>query len=87
MDSLKFIEVIESNTGRSISIFINNILYFKPIVESKEIESKTDLSLLSFEYVVVGTEIVLKNNKVINSDTEYGFFKEMLLEILWKKVT
>ena len=39
MDSLKFIEVIESNTGRSISIFINNILYFKPIVESKEIES------------------------------------------------
>ena len=82
MDSLKFIEVIESNTGRSISIFINNILYFKPIVESKEIESKTALSLLSFEYVVVGTEIVLKNNKVINSDTEYGFFKEMLLEIL-----
>ena len=82
MDSLKFIEVIESNTGRSISIFINNILYFKPIVESKEIESEVALSLLSFEYVVVGTEIVLKNNKVINSDTEYGFFKEMLLEIL-----
>ena len=82
MDSLKFIEVIESNTGRSISIFINNILYFKPIVESKEIESEIALSLLSFEYVVVGTEIVLKNNKVINSDTEYGFFKEMLLEIL-----
>ena len=82
MDSLKFIEVIESNTGRSISIFINNILYFKPIVESKEIESEIALSLLSFEDIVVGTEIVLKNNKVINSDTEYGFFKETLLEIL-----
>ena len=81
MDSLKFIEVIESSTGRSISIFINNILYFKPIVESKEIESKSAISLLSFEYVVVGTEIVLKNNKVINSDTEYGFIKEKMLDI------
>ncbi len=82
MSKLKFIEVIESSTGRSISIFIDNVLYFKPIVESREIEDKNKISLLCFENVVVGTEIVLKNDKVINSDTEYGFFKEMLLEIL-----
>ena len=82
MSKLKFIEVIESSTGRSISVFIDNVLYFKPIVESREIEDKNKISLLCFENVVVGTEIVLKNDKVINSDTEYGFFKEMLLEIL-----
>ena len=87
MSKSKFIEVIESSTGRSISVFIDNVLYFKPIVESREIEDKNKISLLCFENVVVGTEIVLKNDKVINSDTEYGFFKEMLLEILWKKVT
>ena len=82
MSKSKFIEVIESSTGRSISVFIDNVLYFKPIVESREIEDKNKISLLCFENVVVGTEIVLKNDKVINSDTEYGFFKEMLLEIL-----
>ena len=82
MSKSKFIEVIESSTGRSISVFIDNVLYFKPIVESREIEDKSKISLLCFENVVVGTEIVLKNDKVINSDTEYGFFKEMLLEIL-----
>ena len=82
MSKLKFIEVIESSTGRSISVFIDNVLYFKPIVESREIEDKNKISLLCFENVVVGTEIVLKNDKVINSDTEYGFFKEMLLEAL-----
>ena len=86
MSELRFIEVIESNTGRSISIFINNISYFKPIVESREVKDKSKISLLCFENVVIGTEIGLKTKqKHIKSDTEYGIFKEKLLCLIWKE--
>ena len=78
MNDLRFIEVIESSTGRSISIFINQIVCFKPIVESRETKNKSKISFL-FEKVVIGTEIVLKNSLTIKSDTEYGVFKEKLL--------
>ena len=72
---MKFIEVIDSSTGRSISIGLDMIEMFYPIVKLE----KGDGCLL--QEVECGTEILLVGVRKVKTDMLYGEFKERLLDI------
>ena len=72
---MKFIEVVDSSTGRSISIGLDMIEMFYPIVK---FEKGGGAVLVEVE---CGTEISVVGVRKVKTDMLYGEFKERLLDI------
>ena len=73
---MKFIEVVESSTGRPISISIDMIEMFYPIVK---IQKGEGMVLVDVE---CGTEILVVGVRKVKTDMLYGEFKKKLLDIV-----
>jgi len=72
---MKFIEVVESSNGRPISIGLDMIEMFYPIVKFDKGEG---VALVEVE---CGTEILVVGVRKVKTDMLYGEFKERLLDI------
>ena len=72
---MKFIEVIESSSGRPISIGFDMIEMFYPIVKFEKGEFQPLVE------VECGTEISVVGVRKVKTDMLYSEFKERLLEI------
>ena len=72
---MKFIEVVDSSTGRSISIGLDMIEMFYPIVKFEK------GGRVVLEEVECGTEISVVGVRKVKTDMLYSEFKERLLEI------
>ena len=75
---MSFIEIFESNTGRVMTLKVDCIVFFKPIVESRLI--KEDMSVRVGESIIqerwqeleTGTSIRLSDGSVIETSTLYS---------------
>ncbi len=72
---MKFIEVVDSSTGRSISIAVDMIEMFYPMVDIRKGEG------MVLAGVECGTEISVVGPRKVRTDMLYCDFKEKLLDI------
>ena len=70
---MKFIEVVDSSTGRPISISLGRVEMFYPIVKLDKVEG-----WLPMKEVECGTEILLEGGRKVESSMLYVDFKNMV---------
>ena len=75
---MSFIEIVDSGTGRVMTLKIDCIVFFKPIIESvlvKEdvsVKAGTNTVLERWEQLETGTRIKLSDGSVLETSTTYS---------------